>query len=148
MRSESGFTLIELLTVIAIVMVLSSLALTSFQVYRADAAYSVVESTIRNARNAVEASINNVDSPPGAVALTSQNTPGTLSDASARAFLPAFQLPKNTKLEVSYDPACVTAACQSELLEVGHCFSDEYSRWVRFGDGVEVLLEHVSGGGC
>ncbi len=148
MRSESGFTLIELLTIVAIVMVLSSLALTSFQVYRADAAYSVAESTLRNARSVGEASINNVDSPPGAVSLVSQNSPGALSDASARAFLREFQLPKNTKIELSYDPTCVTAACQSELLQVGHCFSDEYTRWVRFGDGVELLLEHVAGGGC
>lgn len=148
MRRESGFTLIELLTIIAIIGILGSLALTSFQVYRSDAAYSVAESTLRNARSALEASINNIDSPPGPVALVSQNTPGVMSDPSARAFLPAFQVPKNVKVEVSYDPTCVIGACQSEFVQIGHCFADEYTRWVRFGDGVDMLLEHVAGGGC
>jgi prepilin-type N-terminal cleavage/methylation domain-containing protein len=148
MRNDSGFTLIELLTIIAIIGILSSLALTSFKVYRADAAYTVAESTLRNARSAVEASLNNIDNPPPAVALTSQSAPGPLSDASARAFLPALQLPKNVKLDVFYDPTCVTGACQSEILQVSHCFADEYTRWVRFGDGVDMLLENVAGGGC
>lgn len=148
MRQESGFTLIELLTIIGIIGILSLLGVTSFKVYRADAAYSVSETTLRNARSAVEAAINNIDNPPGAVALVSQNSPGPISDANAKAFLPAFQLPKNVKFEVSYDPTCVSGACQSEFLEVSHCFAQEYTRWVRFGDGVDLILEHVSGGGC
>lgn len=147
-RGEAGFTLIELLTIIGIISVLSLLGLSSFKVYRADAAYSVAESTLRNARSAVEASVNNVDSPPGAVALTVQRAAGPINDASARAFLPAMQLPKNIKFQVSYDPTCVSGACQSELIEVSHCFAQEYTRWIRFGDGVDLMLEHVDGGGC
>ncbi len=147
-RGERGFTLIELLTIIGIISVLSLLGLSSFKVYRADAAYSVAESTMRNARNAVEASVNNVDNPPGAVSLVVQRAQGPISDPSARAFLPAMQVPKNVKFQVSYDPSCVSGACQSEFMEVSHCFSNEYTRWIRFGDGVDLLLEHVDGGGC
>lgn len=146
--SERGFTLIELLTIIGIIGILSLLGMSSFKVYRADAAYSVAESTLRNARSAVEASVNNVDNPPPAVALTTQQSAGPISDANARAFLPALQLPKNVRFQVSYDPTCVSGACQSELVEVSHCFANEYTRWIRFGDGVDLLLEHVAGGGC
>ncbi|MBN8548905.1 MAG: type II secretion system protein [Deltaproteobacteria bacterium] len=147
-RGEAGFTLIELLTIIGIIGVLSMLGLSSFKVYRADAAYSVAESTLRNARSAVEASVNNVDNPPPAVGLTVQTAPGAIADSNARAYLPAMQIPKNVKFQVSYDPTCTSAACQSELIEVSHCYSDEYTRWIRFGDGLDVTLDHVSGGGC
>jgi type II secretory pathway pseudopilin PulG len=147
-NGESGFTLIELLTIIGIIGVLSFLGLSSFKVYRADAAYSVAESTLRTARSSVEAAISNVDIPPGAVSLTEQTAPGPMVDPSARAFLPAFQIPKSVKFQVSYDPTCVASGCLSEFIEVSHCKSEEFTRWVRFGDGVDLLLEHVGGGGC
>ena len=145
---EAGFTLIELLTIIGIIGVLSLLGMSSFKVYRADAAYSVAESTLRNARSAVEASVNNIDNPPPAVSHTVQTASGPIADANARAFLPAMQLPKNVKFQVSYDPTCTSGACQSELLEVSHCYSNEYARWIRFGDGLDLTLEHIAGGGC
>ncbi|MBX7144755.1 MAG: prepilin-type N-terminal cleavage/methylation domain-containing protein [Oligoflexia bacterium] len=147
-RHEGGFTLIELLTIIAIIGVLGGLGLASFKVYRSDAAYSVTESTLRNARNSVEASVNNPDVVQIPVALVSQNVPGEPQDASAHSYLPAFMIPKNVKVSVFYDPSCSTAACQSDMLEVSHCFANEYTRWVRLGDGSDFLLEHLAGGGC
>lgn len=147
-RQESGFTLIELLTIIAIIGVLGGLGLASFKVYRGEAAYSVTEATLRNARNSAEASVNNPDVAPAAVSLVSQNTPGEPLDAAAHSYLPAFVIPKNVKVSVFYDPTCVTGACQSDLLEVSHCFANEFTRWVRLGDGSDFLLEHLAGGGC
>jgi prepilin-type N-terminal cleavage/methylation domain-containing protein len=148
LRSQAGFTLVELLTVIAIIGVLSGLGLASFKVYRGDAAYSVAESSLRNARNAVEASVTNPDATIPSVALFSQNTAGSIQDPSAQVYLPGFQLPKNLRMSVQYDSTCTNAACIAEVLEFSHCFAHEYTRWVRFGNGSDFLLEHVAGGGC
>lgn len=145
---QNGFTLIELLVIISIIGILGSLGLSSFSVYRASAAYSVAETTVQSARTSLEASLNDIDNPPSAVPLTTQTQQGNIQGAEAAAFLEGLKLPKNTKFSVSYDPTCTNAACQSESLEASHCFSEEHIRWVRFGDGVDVLLEHVAGGGC
>lgn len=148
MKSEKGFTLIELLTVVAIIGILAALGLSSFSVYRASAAYAVVQSTIHSARNASEVSFNNTDSTPGSVPLTTQTSPGSISDNAAKAVLPGMQLPRNVKFQVAYDPTCEDSTCQAEFIQVSHCFSSEHGQWIRFGDGVDVLLDHVAGGGC
>lgn len=146
--SQRGFTLIELLVIISIIGLLAGLGITAFKVYRSNAAYSVVEVSIRDARTAIEASLNDPDNPPLAVPLTAQTAQGVVTDAAASQFLPGFRVPRSTKFQVSYDPTCTVAACQSELVQVNHCKGDEFARWVRFGDGVDVLLEHLAGTGC
>lgn len=148
MRSEGAFTLIELLTVIGTIGLLAALGLTSFNVYKANAAYASVETTMINARNAVEAGISDPDNLPPAVALVSQKAQGSIQDNAAANFLPGMMLPSKMKFQASYDPTCVDAACQSEFLEAKHCWGKEYMRWVRFGDGVEMYLDHISGIGC
>ena len=148
MKSEQGFTLIELLTICAIIGLLSALGLTTFQMYRGSAAYGVAETTLRNARNAVEASINKTDATLVAVPLTAQSTQGQITDPSAAQFLPGMMVPRQVKFQVSYDPACTTGACTSEFLQVNHCMGNEFVRWIRFGDGIDVTLEHLAGTGC
>ncbi|MEZ4754563.1 MAG: type II secretion system protein [Bdellovibrionota bacterium] len=147
MRKEKGFTLIELLIVTALIGVLSSMAMTGFSVYRASAAYAVVERTVSSARTAAEAGLSDADNPPAAVALTSVNTQGPLPGA-AGDYLVGMQVPSNVKVEVEYDPTCTTALCQSELVEVKHCWGNEFARWIRYGDGVDILLQNVAGEGC
>ncbi len=147
MRRDSGFTLLELLVVMTMIGILSYLGLTSFYVYKSDAAYSVAESVLRNARVAVEASLNDIDNPPAAVDLV-QTASGKITNQSASQYLPGMQLPKNIKITVVYDPSCAEAGCQSDFLEVRHCLGKEYLQWVRFGDGTEAQLNHLAGVGC
>jgi prepilin-type N-terminal cleavage/methylation domain-containing protein len=147
-RGELGFTLIELLTVIATIGVLVSLALTGFSVYRASAAYAVATSTYKSARNALEAAVSDPSSLPGAVALTRVTAPGPITAAPASSIMPGMQMPKNMKLQISYDPACEDATCIEAFLSTRHCLGKEYLYWFRRGDGVESLIENVSGAGC
>ncbi len=145
-HQQRGFTLIELLTVIGILGVLASLAITSFSMYRANAAYSVVQRTLQDARAGVESSLTNPDSLPPAVAVVNQQAPGALADASARTFLPATQIPRNISFTVSFDPGCQGGGCQSAFLEARHLYGKRYQQWVRFGDGLYVPVE-VAGDG-
>lgn len=148
MKTESGFTLIELLVVVAIITVLSSLAMTAFGVYKKSAAYAVASQTYADARRAIEGGINNFDNPPGLVGLYEQAVKGKLSDANADTLMPGFRVPADAKFRVSYDPSCEDAGCQREFLQVNHCKGAEYIRWVRFGDGLEFLFTHLAGEGC
>ena len=147
-RREQGFTLIELLTVIGIIGVLAYLGIQSFDVYKSRAAYASAITTLHNTRNALELRQNDQDNPPGAVALTTQAVQGPIIDPSMSGLLPGMMVPNKTNLSVSYDPSCVIGACQSDLIEVDPCLGKEHVQWIRFGDGVDVLLEHIAASGC
>lgn len=148
MRAEKGFTLIELLTIIGLIGILYQLGLTAFYEYRGKAAYSVAEKTLRDARTAIEAGLNDYDNPPGAVPLTVQDTQGPMSDPSLQHLLPGMMLPGSVTFRVFYDPSCQDAGCQSEMMQTNHCKGEEFVRWVRFGDGLSVWMEHLAGAGC
>ncbi len=146
-RAESGFTLIELLTVIGTLGVLASLAITGFSVYRASAAYAGAELTLRSARVALDYALSDADHPPPAIGATSQSIPGPITGAPQ--LLPGVQLSRNMKMQYAYDPTCIDLSCPWEsFIEARHCQGKEYTRWIRFGDGSEVRLEHISGVGC
>ena len=147
-ESEGGFTLIELLTVVAIIGVLATLGATSFSVYRTKAYYAMISQTYEQARTAMEAGINNIDSPPGLVPLTEQKIRGSITDGAANALLPALKLPPEVAFQVSYDPDCLDAGCTKEFIQVNHCKGEEYIQWSRLGNGIDVLLENLSGIGC
>jgi len=147
-KLESAFTLVELLLVIAIIGILSSLALTAFQIYKSDAAYSIISSTLHAAQTAFEAGINDIDNPPASVGLTNQLAAGPIQDLSAQALLPGMMLPISINFEVQYDSTCMTAACQSASIQIKHCNGNEYIRWVRFGDGLSLIVDHIAGPGC
>lgn len=148
-REESGFTLIELLTVIATIGVLVSLALTGFSLYRASAAYSVAVSTYKSARNALEASVADTDNLPAAVSPAAGiSVPGPVTASPVKDVMIGMQLPKNMKVQVSYDPDCQDSSCNESFLSARHCLGKEYVYWFRRGDGVESLVENVGGAGC
>ena len=148
MNEESGFTLIELLTVLAIIGVLSSLGVTAFRVYQANAAYVAASETLRQARTSFEAGINDIDNPPASVGLTLQTSSGQLDSAQARDLLVGLKLPKSVAFQVAYDSGCLAANCQSAFMQVRHCQGEQFVRWVRFGDGSSILLENLAGEGC
>lgn len=146
-RAEQGFTLIELLVIIGILGILSMLGITSFGVYKASAGYAVSQRTLMDARNAFEASVSDPDNPPNAVPLFDQTAYGAISDVNGAAALPGFYVPHNIAFQFEYDPTCMDSVCPYEaFLQVNHCLAQEYTSWTRYGDGVEILLEHVAGG--
>ena len=145
---KRGFTLIELLVVVSLLGVLAGLAMQAFYIYRANGYYAVSESTLKNARTAMEAGLSNVDNLPSALGLTAQNSPGQLADPGMAALLPGMRLPGNVKLQAMYDDSCEVGACTSEILQVNHCKGQEFVRYVRFGDGSDILMQHVAGTGC
>ena len=147
-RRELGFTLIELLTVISILGILASLCLQSLKVYRSSAAYGVANSSVRNARTALEATFNNPDVTFSPLAMTSQSTPGPLTNATARSVFPAFQVSRNTTFTAYFDPACLDSSCIAGFMQVQHCQGLKYLNYTRFGDGADILLENIDGGGC
>ena len=144
--NQNGFTLIELLVAILLIGVLSYLGLTSFWVYRSDAAYSVAQEVMYNSRVTVAAG-ENADSPPPATSFV-QTVQGPITDGNGKLYMPGMELPQEVKLTAQYDPTCVDSSCQSDFLEVRHCLSAEYIQWVRFGDDVETELDNLPGGGC
>jgi len=146
--SQSGFTLIELLVVVAIVGILASLGLTSFNFYKASAAYATAESTLHDARNAIEASMVDADNPPELVNLMAIEQQGPVQDPDAKQLLPGLVIPRNTKFQVAHDPDCLAAGCQAQFVQVNHCLGKEFVRWIRFGDGLEMKLDKIAGEGC
>ncbi len=145
-QSQAGFTLIELLTVVGIIGILASLSLTSFMLYRANAAFAVVQRTLQDSRVGVESTLTNPENVPPAVALVNQQVPGSLVDGTARTFLPAIQIPRNISYSVSFDPGCQTGGCQSAFIEARHRYGKRYQQWIRFGDGLYIPVEVVADG--
>lgn len=149
MKKESGFTLVELLTVIAIIGIVSGMAVQSFKTYKAKSAYAVAEQTLVDARIALEAALSEPDAIfPFDLANYSQSTPGEFANPNASSLFPGFRIPRNATVTVNHDPDCVSGACLSKSVEVRHCGGLEYVSWSRFGDGVEIKLEHIDGAGC
>lgn len=146
---ESGFTLIELLVVMAIIGILGKLTIYNFSEFKQKAAYAVSEQTLRDARIALEAGIAISDSLPAAVnPAVIQNTPGQFNDVNARELLRGFNVPKSVKVQVTYNPSCVLAACTSDFIRVDHCAADDYLFWFRQGNGAESKVENITGANC
>lgn len=147
MKSQRGFTLIELLTVCAIIGILAKISIAAVVVYKANAAYSNVQKAIHDVRVAAEAGTVDPDNLPAAVPLTTQNVPGAVSNPLARNYLIGLQIPINTSISVSYDPACV-GGCVSGFAEIKHCMGKKYMQWIKYGDGSDLVIEDIAGSGC
>ena len=146
-RNEEGFTLIELLTVIGILGILAWLSINSYHTYISSAGYAVAKESLKQAQTALEASFVVPDAVYPNVNF-SQNSQGPLTDASAAAVYPEFQVPRKVGVTLFHDGSCVVASCLAEQIEVRHCRGDKYLYWSRWGDGTEALVEDIPGNGC
>ncbi len=146
-RGERGFTLIELLTIIGIIGVLAMLSMSSFRVYRASAAYAAVQTSLNQARVAMEASLTEPDVTYADVSLYEQTAQGRLLDDHAAALLPQFQVSRNTKFTIVHDSACLDASCVADQISIRHKSGTKYAYWMRFGDGLDILVENAPGAG-
>ena len=149
-RMERGFTLIELLTVIVLIGILSALSLKAFEIYRSNAAYASVETTLHNAVIAAEASQTNPDQLPPMLGWYMQKGPGAITNASAAEYLPGLRLPMKTTIWAMYNPGCSSAFCLSDFIQVTHCLSKQFAFWIRWGDGFAMTFRNIPGGagGC
>ncbi len=148
MKNQSGFTLIELLVVIAIIGILARLGISSFTVYKTDAAYANCQRALQDLRNSASLGTLDADNLPAAVPLFSQNSPGPITNASAQSFLTGFKLSNNMKLDVSYDPSCNSNACVSGFAQLKHCSGKKYIQWLLYGDGSYETIPDIDGAGC
>mgnify|MGYP002382002910 CR=1 FL=1 len=146
MKAQKGFTLVELMTVIVTVGVLAAISMQTFREYRAKAAYGVAIAALRDARTGAEAGLV-PDGTLNSVSWT-QTTAGAISNADAKQLLTGFQMPRNAKLDVEYNPGCFDASCEILFLQTRHCAANEYANYTRYGDGVELFLDHIAGVGC
>ncbi|NLF25958.1 MAG: type II secretion system protein [Deltaproteobacteria bacterium] len=148
MHKESGFTLIELLAVIAILSVLSFMGITAFATYKSSAAYAVAEQTYADSRRAMEAGLNDIDRELPDVSLVSQKAKGMLQDSGARSLFVGFMVPDNVRFTASFDPTCEEEGCERSMIQVNHCLGKEAIRWVQFGNGLDILFDHLASEGC
>ncbi len=145
MKSETGFTLIEMLVVVLLIAILSYLSMTTFDVYRAKAAYASVESTLHSAVNAAEASQTDAQRLPPAVAWYYQNSQGSPSDPAAAEYLAGLRIPGKTCIWATYNPSCFEMACLSDFVMVAHCMAEESAQWMRWGDGWSATIRNLPG---
>ena len=115
MKNESGFTLVELLTVVAIIGILASLALSNFSLFKGNALNATAASDARTLLPAADAastaesspfgtySLNGVGGTDGLGVLASQfggryspNTHGTIEVSAAHYVINTYQIAGDT----------------------------------------------------
>lgn len=149
LHSERGFTFIELLVTVAILGVLSALALTAFAVYKDNAEVARGQSTMRNARVSFE--VGDEDATPGlSVPLTFTATAGGPVPGALSAILPGAETPKDLMLGAQYEYCDTNSPAMqlNQLLVVVPCRATRRLQWMRFCGGLEVIQENLPGGGC
>ncbi|HMO02804.1 MAG TPA: type II secretion system protein [Oligoflexia bacterium] len=147
LNKQRGFSLIELIFILLTIGVLASMSITSFNVLKMSTAYQVVATSINQLRLAAESGTIETDSLPSAFSIT-QTTSGPFSDVNAAALFPGFNQTSRTKITAEFDPSCDTGACAFIFTQVQHCNGDRYQEWLRYGDGIDIVLEDLMGDGC
>ena len=146
--SQSGFTLIELLTVMGIMGILAALASQSYNYAKIEAGHATVRKWVRDAHVDLENSLLEDQNLPAAIPLTAQATGGTITDPGVATLLPSITVPNQTKIQVFYDPTCVTAGCVNAMLRANHCLGREYTVLTRFGDEIVTYEDNRPEVGC
>jgi hypothetical protein len=138
----------QLVLVMALLGIIVINAITTFNTYREMAANTLALHTLKNSEDILKTSLMEHGGINTYLAPTSQKTAGPLTDPAARALLPGFRVPDNTKVTVYFDPKCNSIGCTSEFLQVNHCTGHRLAFWERYGDGSEIELSSLIGPEC
>lgn len=146
-NTQSGFTLVELLTVVAIIGILASLSIASFSRAKHIASFSLVTSTMHQARTASGAGLSN--DPPalreGVPFTELADNDALRGNALASTYLAGLVMPNNVSVKLEYRPECHgDDGCPMEYLEIQNASACSYQTWTRFGDGAEEIIEFPS----
>jgi len=85
---------------------------------------------------------------PPAIGGFSQAAQGPLTDANARDVPPGFMVPRKLRFTSTYDSTCADPSCELIDAQGKHCRGNDFVRWIRYGDGLDVRVEHLPGAGC
>lgn len=143
---DGGFTIIELIFSMAIVGILSVIAMTSFAIYKQDVEYTKAESDMRNARTAFEVGDN--DSPTGfSLPLTASQTDGGALAGPLADILPGASVSPDVMLSAQYlNCAGAPPMAINQLLLSQPCNSDRYVSFTKFCNGLQLLQRNLAQG--
>jgi len=145
--SESGFTLVELLVTIAILMILSAIALTGFSVYKDQAYQKIAEQIMNQARTALEAGKQDTEASGGEAIEVDQNASGLITVEHGQTLMPGLVLPEHFRLYALHDPSCSEDACMEDYILARHCKTGKKVVYFRTYGGIESLTTNVDDDG-
>ena len=143
-QPSGGFTLVELLVVVSILLILGSLSLSAFSLYKEQARVRSSEELMRNARLALEAGKGDNESFPAAMIIVDQNAPGVIADATGKALMPGLVLPDHFRLFATHDPTCAADACMEDFIQARHCQTSKKTVYFRTFGGIEATMYNVA----
>lgn len=139
--NQSGFTLIELLVVVSIIGVLALIAITQFSIYREDAEYAKAETSLRNARTALEFGTEEITSDDGSVPYTQTTLDSAALPVDLAEIMPGATLSPDVVLGVQFnyceDPETLDI---NQLVTAFPCKASTYTLWLRFCNGLELPM--------
>ena len=141
--AEAGFTLIELLVVMAVIGILSGLALQSFYIYRYNAYHGVALATFGQARTALEAGKADTEDFNAPLAVD-QTTAGPATQGDGRDLVPGLVLPPHFHIYASHDPTCTSGACMVDYVAARHCLVHKKAVYFRVNGLPGVTMLNVT----
>jgi prepilin-type N-terminal cleavage/methylation domain-containing protein len=144
-KSDSGFTLVELLYVMALISILTSMSWGAFAMYKNDAEYARAETTLHNARSAIE--VGDQEATVGStMPFTYSNAAGDLmADDSPlfETYLPGMTVPPGVRVGLRYTKCNRTNPDGSPNFNLSYyivsqpCNADKQIRYYRWCDGFD-----------
>jgi prepilin-type N-terminal cleavage/methylation domain-containing protein len=150
---EDGFTLIELLTVTCILVVLTTLPIQCYNLYKRKAYDTYTDHMFNNIRVALEGGrIETPLSSPLQFFWFSANQPGPLPQPEASDILPGLKNQVDIRLAVLRNDQCEGGLsgdwCISEWIWLKHCKGNKNKSWWRTRNGIEQVTEWEGAGSC
>lgn len=143
---SQGFTLIELLVTIAILMILSGIALTGYTVYKDQAYGRIAEQMMNQARTALEAGKQDSERFPDELMEVDQNSSGVVTGDN-QILLPGLVLPEHFRVYVTHDPTCADDSCLEDYILTRHCKTGKKVVYFKTYGGIESTTYNVDDDG-